>query len=400
MLKKLRLKMVLITMTLSTTMLLLLFTLVYGMTARNFETQSTAMVRSLAQLALSPGIPEDQSQQVSLPYFTIKFNAYSEFLASGNIRYDLTDEKFLQSVITAVYDTPAQSGVIYGTMRFYKAEALGVRCIAIVDISSQKAALGDLLETSLTVGFLSIAVFLGISVLLARWSVRPVERAWQQQRQFVADASHELKTPLTVITGNAELLQSPELDGESRLRFSQHILTESRQMRRLVESLLELARADNGQIRKAFASLDLSRLTEEALLPFEAVFFEQGMTLEWDIQPGLQVQGSDQYLRQTVDILLDNALKYGDPGRVLVTLRRQGSRMCLLTVENPGTPIDRESLPKLFTRFYRADTARSSAGSFGLGLSIAQSIVQEHGGKIWAESLEKGNRFCILLPLL
>ena len=108
--------------------------------------------------------------------------------------------------------------------------------------------------------------------------------------------------------------------------------------------------------------------------------------------------GSEQYLHQLVDILLDNAGKYSAPGIVAVDLQRQGRGQCLLTVANPGEPIATEDLKRIFERFYRTDKARSRTGSFGLGLAIAQSVVQEHGGRIWAESNVTGNRFCVLLP--
>ena len=141
------------------------------------------------------------------------------------------------------------------------------------------------------IGGVSLLAFLFISVFLARWAVRPVEKAWDQQRQFVADASHELKTPLTVILTNAELLQTPGYGGADRAAES--ILTVARQMRGLVESLLELARVDNGAVKTALARLDLSRLVSDALLPFEPLYFERGLELESKIAEDIPVNGSE-----------------------------------------------------------------------------------------------------------
>ena len=132
----------------------------------------------------------------------------------------------------------------------------------------------------------SFAVFFAASLLLSRWAVRPVEIAWRQQKQFVADASHELKTPLTVIISNAELLQQPGYDEAQRKKFSDSILIMSRQMRHLVESLLDLARLDSVQGTNDFAELDFSALVEDCILPFEPLFFERGLQLESEVEAG------------------------------------------------------------------------------------------------------------------
>ena len=256
----------------------------------------------------------------------------------------------------------------------------------------------SLTNTCVIIGVLSFAVFLGLSFLLARWAVKPVETAWNQQRQFVADASHELKTPLTVILTNAELLQEPEYDEQARSRFVDSIMTMSHQMRGLVESLLELARVDNGGQNMVFFRLNFSELVSDALLPFEPVYFEKGLTLESNVEENLFVKGSQQHLKQVADILLDNASKYASAdSTVRVILRRQGSH-CLLSVASAGDAISKEDLKNIFKRFYRMDKARSMNHSYGLGLSIADSIVSKHGGKIWAESADGVNTFFVQLP--
>ena len=241
--------------------------------------------------------------------------------------------------------------------------------------------LSHLLQTCAVIAVLCFAAFLLISWLLARWAVQPVEKAWQQQRQFVADASHELKTPLTVIMTNAELLNSPDFDEARRSQFAAHILTMSRQMRALVEQMLELARADSGQGKADLRPVDLSTLAADALLPFDPVFFEQGLMLSSQLAEGINVNGDAGRLKEVLDILLDNARKYTE-----------------LTVSNPGPPLSAAEQKDIFKRFYRTDPARSRDGSFGLGLSIAQRITEEHYGRIWVESSGGYNRFTVELP--
>jgi len=170
-------------------------------------------------------------------------------------------------------------------------------------------------------------------------------------------------------------------------------------MRGLVESLLELARVDNGSVKTAYTELNLSMLVEDAVLPFEPLYFEKGMELESHLEAGLQIRGSERHLRQVVEILLDNAMKYADPeSKVWVYLLRQG-KDCLLSVANPGPEISKADLRNIFKRFYRVDQARTTSGSYGLGLPIAEGIVKSHKGKIWAESANGINVFHVLLPM-
>ena len=183
-------------------------------------------------------------------------------------------------------------------------------CLVFADISSERATLNALLGTCGFIGALSFLVFLGVSILLSRWAVRPVETAWMQQRQFVADASHELKTPLTVIITNTELAQSNECSESVRRTSLNNIAAVSRQMRNLIEQMLELARADNARGKELSGKVELGKLILNALLTFEPVFFERGRMLEQRVIEDIHVQGSAEQLRQIVDILLDNAQKY------------------------------------------------------------------------------------------
>lgn len=399
MLKKLRRKFIVINMTIVAAMLVVIFGLVYHFTGSNLERQSMEMVQSLAKSTLQPAL-QGEDPSVTLPHFTLQFDLRGVVKANGVTSYDLNDEVFIQTMLEAAYSSDRPSGIVEEyDLLYYRTSFMGTQCVAFIDISSQQAALVGLVQTSVGIGLLSLCLFGLISFLLAKWAVKPVEQAWQQQKQFVSDASHELKTPLTVIMSNAELLQNQDYDAESREQFTGSILTMSHQMRKLVEGLLELARADNGQVRKAFAQVHMSQLVEACVLPFEPLFYERGMLLQSQVEQGIFLIGSSQYLQQVTDILLDNALKYADPGIVSIELRRQG-RNCLLTVDNPGQPIPKEELEKIFERFYRVDQARSRTGSFGLGLSIARQVVQEHGGRIWAESNPTGNRFCVQLPIL
>ena len=399
MLRKLRGKFVWITMCIVLAMLLVIFTMVYQLTARDLRRQADSMLKQLAKTAQEPAAIYEK-QDVALPYVMIRLSPLGDIVASGMTSYDLTDEQLLRQWVQQVYSQRQTQGQLEEySMRYHRVSRLGSECIVMVDVSSHAQTLHSLIFTSLGIGAVSMIAFLIISILLARWAVKPVEQAWQAQKQFVSDASHELKTPLTVIISNAELLQDNDCSEEDRMRYARNIGVVSGQMRSLTQGLLELARVDNGQVRKNFEDLDFSTLVADAILPFEPLFFENNLQLQSSIQPQIRLMGSSIYLRQVVDILLDNALKYASPGIVDVKLERCGRANCLLSVASPGKPISGEEQEKIFERFYRSDKARTGNGSFGLGLSIAKSAVQEHKGRIWVQSNATGNCFYVLLPM-
>ena len=385
MLKQLKRRFVCVLMALVTLTLCAIFGFLYHFTRVNLESQCVSMMESVAKNPFQLGQPGSWSESVRLPYFVIKVTARGEVTAVSGGNYDLTDTVFLDNLIDAAIHSADDLGSMpdYG-LRYLKVKTPGALALVFADTSSETATLHSLAKNCLLIGAGCLAVFFGIALLLARWTARPVEKAWAQQRQFVSDASHELKTPLTVILTNAELLQQPDTEPQTRKTCEDSILTMSHQMRALVEDLLELARNDNGKSKMVPEALDFSALVEDGMLPFEAVFYERGLTLESDIQPGITLTGSRQHLEQVLDILLDNARKYASTGTITVTLSPWGRHHCRLCVSNECEALSPEELKSIFKRFYRRDAARSRDGSFGLGLSIAESIVKAHGGKIWA----------------
>lgn len=402
MIKRLRLKFVLINMTIVTILLCIILGLVFYFTSANLEQESLRMMRNIAAQPFRLDTPGEPDEDVRLPFFALRLGPNGDLLSTGGGYYDLSDAAFLDSLVDATFSTPKQFGVLSEyNLRYYRANTPLSQCLVFADISSERATLNGLIKTCCIIGVVGFLLFLWVSILLSKWAVHPVERAWKQQREFVAAASHELKTPLTVIMTNAELLHNPVYDAGKRETFVDSILTMSAQMKRLIGQMLELARADNAESKEVFAEVDLSKLTTQTVLPFASVFFEKGMTLETDVEENIRVTGGEAQLRELIEILLDNAQKYArEKGCTWVTLQKHGRNRCMLTVADEGEEIPSEALQNLFKRFYRADPARSRSGSFGLGLSIAERIAKQHRGKIWAESRGGINRFSVELPCL
>lgn len=270
------------------------------------------------------------------------------------------------------------------------------------DTYSERQALGSQILYSCVIGLLALLLFFAASLLLSRWMVKPVERAWEEQRRFIADASHELKTPLTVILSNTDMLiaSGAVSDDKNRARLD-NLRAESQRMKGLVESLLSLERSDSGSEPYTMERVNLSYIVSGGALTLESTIYDSGRTLQCDIAEDIMLTGDAKKLRQLVDILLDNACKYSDEGSVIkMTLEQAGKREVRLSVSETGKPLSPEDCENIFKRFYRVDESRGSEQGYGLGLSIAHGIVSHHGGSICATSDGvRTNVFTVKLPL-
>ena len=403
MIQKLRWKFVLINMLLVTAVMVVVTGFFITSTRDSLAEDSISVLqRVISQEEGSSWSQAGEQGSVSLPYFIVVIQPDGGAAITDSQFYSLDDPDYLLSAINAALDQGYEQGLLkeYNLRYLLTASAQGWK-LAFVDISYERSSLNKACVNAAVVGVCALVVFLGHSVLLARWAIGPVEKAWRQQRQFVADASHELKTPLTVILSNTELLERSCRDLPERdQRWLHNIRSGGEQMQWLVEELLLLARSDNEDGQKTpFQEVDLSDLTQSAALMFEAVAFEAGLRLESEeIEPELLMEGDPAKLNQLLDILLENAVKYSQTGGVIrLSLAGQGKKI-RLEVSNDGVPIPEEELERIFDRFYRGDSARTSEGS-GLGLSIARAIVHEHKGRLWAESDPTGvNTFLCMLP--
>ncbi len=399
MIQKLRLKFVAICMVLMTAVLGIVFASFYISAQWNIERSSMEVLQRVIQqdsYGLLPGRNQDQLQ---LPYFTVELAGDNTAYVTGGTYSNLDNTEELQQILGLCLQDGRGSGTIDSyNLRYLRRDNGFFQRIAFVDISMEKNTLDDMARSFLQIGGVVVVILLGISALLAWWATKPVETALRQQRQFLSDASHELKTPLTVILSNAELLSGAALEPRPA-RWADNIHSEAGQMKTLVEEMLTLARADNMPRTAVHTAQSLTDIVTDTVLSFEPVAFEAGKTLTSQIADGVEVEGDGDKLRRLAGVLLDNAVKYADEGTTVEVTLEKADRRARLTVINRCAPIPPEQLRRLFERFYRADASRGEKSGFGLGLPIAASIVEEHKGTIKAESDALSTRFIVTLPL-
>ena len=361
----------------------------------------------VAALPTIGGRERDGGQVIPVALFSM--SADGDMTALGRFNTASISQDVLEQAGQQLAGADEGFGSLSDLGLFYmKRQAGGVMYLAFADMGSA-SGWRTLAATLAVVEVAALAVFFVISLFFSRWALRPVARAWTQQRRFVADASHDLKTPLTVILANTSIaLEHPERSVASQSQWLESTQHEAEAMQGLVGDLLTLAKMDeeeasaqSGDVRSVFEEVDLSDVLEGEALQFESVAFERGVKLESQVEPGIKLRGNEQRLRRLAGTLIDNACKYvDDGGAVDVSLSRSG-KQAKLAVRNTGAPISPEDLPHVFDRFYRADKARTGgAGGHGLGLAIARAIAEEHGGTLTASSTQaEGTVFTATLPL-
>lgn len=351
--------------------------------------------------------PEEDTRGARDKQFSPTFSVMTD--REGNITkeempFEL-DDTFYKDKISGIISAEKVTGNIKsdsGIWR-YKVRAYGDGYIAaFTEINAEQTTLRNLLIALLLVMTAAIIIAFLISLVNANRSIKPVEESYNKQKQFVADASHELKTPLATINTNVDVLMSHESStiGEEK-KWLNYIKAEAERMTKLTNDLLYLARLDHDENKVTESRVSFSEAAEGVLLLTEAMAFEKNINMEYDITPDLFVKGSVEQIKQVVLILVDNALKYTPAkGNIRVTLREKDNS-AVLRVYNTGEGISEEAQKHIFERFYREDKSRArESGGYGLGLAIAHAIVTDHKGTISVESKKNDlTIFTVKLPL-
>ncbi len=329
----------------------------------------------------------DRNRPTSVATVTVRIDGYGAAVLSEN-GATLSDELAAAACAAARADG-GESGWLRELGLLYRLSADG-SLAAFADADALFAA--PLRTAALSAAALAagLVAFFFLSLWLSALAVRPVGEAWDKQNRFVSEASHELKTPLTVILANTSILAAhPDETVRAQSQWVDNTVAEATRMKQLIDRLLTLARCDDGRTRTVLSETDLSAATEEQVLSFEPVAFERKLTIECETDPGVTALTDPELYARLVSVYLDNAVKYAAPGSVIsVTLRRRGTA-ATLAVRDFGEVIPPGELDLVFDRFYRADKARSAEG-FGLGLSIAAEMAKLMGARLSAESSAEG----------
>ena len=389
MIRKLRVKLVCILMALLTVMLGVTFGLVLHFTQQSLEAESLRTLEALAnnwQTASSPGLDDG----TRVPYFALEINARGDIITTRGGYFDLSDREKLQKLIDIAVNSEDDIGEVpdYG-LRFYRVVTRTSWRVVFADTSAETTTLHSLIRTLAIASAAALAVFFVMSLLLARWLVRPVARAWDQQRQFVADASHELKTPLMAIQGYAEGIQAGVMDTGGAADV---ILEESDRMTELVEELLDISKIDMGRQRLTLSETDIRELLYDGIRAVEPIA-AGGITIVPDFpEEPVMVSCDDTRLRRAVTNILSNGVRYARSELRLTC--RTDKRNATIRIQDDGDGIAEEDLPHIFDRFYMGRSGKS-----GIGLALTREIIHLHKGTIRARNGDTGAVFEISIPV-
>ena len=336
--------------------------------------------------------PEERPEYQLSTFYSVSFSSDGEVLRIDDVENGLYSDDELVSIARGILEQGRSSGST-GNLLYGVSQRPGYVLVAFLDITVAESNLSILLSNVLIAGCSAMLVLFFIALFLSGRIVKPIEENDRKQKQFISDASHELKTPISVIGANAEML-SREI---GKNEWLDNILYENDRMGNLVKQLLDLSRAESAKSPKE--QLDISRIADEEMLVFESLAFDQGRTVNGEIEDGIRILGNRAQIQQLVSILLDNAIRHSTGTDIKLVLKHQ-SHFAVLSVENEGERIPPEKQKHLFDRFYRVDEARISEGNhYGLGLSIAKAIVDEHKGSIVVSCVDGLVRFTVSLPL-
>lgn len=338
----------------------------------------------------APPFPDKRGDVVTIDHFLCFANAEGTLMRlDGTENYTEDDA---QTLLDYVLEKGKTDGW-YGSLQYFRKDYDRGTLVVFSDRSAEQLLLHKVLLVSILVFLLMEGVVFFLTMILTKRAMRPMQETFERQRQFISDAGHELKTPLTIISANVDILH----DEIGENKWLSYIQSQAERMRVLVGEMMNLTKLEMGDKEKDFVDFSLSEAVSGAALPFEGQAFEQEKQLELEIQEDISYHGNPDQIKQLVGIFMDNALKYSkEHGEIRVTLQQVQNKKTL-KVYNTGKGIPESEKEKIFQRFYRSDASRARAtGGYGLGLSIAQSIADAHKIRIQVES-EYEHWICFIL---
>ena len=307
------------------------------------------------------------------------------------------DTKNLELSVSNILSASDDSGIlVMNRIMYSRAKGQSGTYVAFALIDKILLDAEDTFSTSSSVAAIALFLLFLLSRKLANVVIKPAENAWNDQKRFVADASHDLKTPLTVIMANNDILLShPEKTVGEQEKWLESTQQEAEYMSSLINKMLELARTDSLLDKIQLEDVNISEVVEKAVLQLEPVAFESGVIIQGDITRDVVLESNSTEFYKLTQILIDNAVKYAQKNSIVMVSLTKAKKDVTLSINNKGDAIPAEQLEHIFDRFYRTDDARTKGG-FGLGLSIAKNVANALGGEIFATSdNENGTTFTV-----
>lgn len=340
-----------------------------------------------------PGFTDSPMFKLST-FYTVAISDSGEILETENSQPSVHSDDNLEKLAQEIINGDKNFGTA-DNLAFFKTNKNGYTLVSFMDNTVVNESAMTLFRYTLIFGGIALVIFFFLSILLAQKIVKPLEESYQKQKQFISDAGHELKTPVSVVSANVDLLSREIAENQ----WLANIKYENERMGILVAQLLELARTEN--VTPQNEHIDFSHLVEGEVLPFESVAFENGLSLSSKISPNISVVGDSSRLKQLVSILIDNAIRHStisDEIQLNLTAEHGNAK---LSVINRGEAIPKEQRDKIFERFYRMDSVRSGEDNhYGLGLAIAKAIVTSHKGSIAVDCHDGFVEFKVKIPKL
>jgi two-component system sensor histidine kinase CiaH len=356
---------------------------------------------SLQNLFGSAG-PQKDLKYLTRSVLVVKYNT-----TDGSVEKVVNNASMSDQTLSDAISEAKQHNKDFGALHdldlyYYKSTNDNIITISFADSTQTQSYIGLVSLRYVIIGLIALVLLSFFSLLISKIAIKPIKKTWEQETRFVADVSHELKTPLTVILANNSIIKSHSDDTVAKqMNWIDSTGEEAEHMKKLINSMLDLARLESGGAKNSFVNVNFGNIINKCILQIEAVAFEKGINFSSDISGSVHILGDETQLKQLVIILTDNAVKYAQ-SKSTITIKLFKRRNIAVFTVNSLSYISSDDIPHIFERFYRADKSRNtdSDNSYGLGLAIASNIVENHKGKISVESSEKdGTTFTVSLRL-
>lgn len=399
MFKNMRNRFLILNMVSISIVMIVAFSAIYVIVSNNIASSNRSRLRALSGFQNMPPAGQRINKPLLPREFSLSFAVEVDKngqMVKEDSYFDISDDMYSKAVALAWSDRYKKNEKLHVDSKTWAYEimpASGNFRIVMLDVTNSQQTLANLMATFMLVGSLTLIVLFIISILFANRTIKPVKEAWEKQKQFIADASHELKTPLAIIGANTEVLLSDaqEAFGDKK-KWLVYIKDETSRMAKLTNELLYLAKIDYSDAKLLYADFDISIAADSVILSMEAIAFDHDIKLDHSIEPRVMAVGNPEQLERVMIILLDNAVKYATPASgaegkwINITLKKNRHHV-IFSVTNSSNGIAPDCTGKLFDRFYRADQSRTREDDgYGLGLSIAQAIAVQHKGSISIKS--------------